>query len=104
MSFKTLLVHAEPDWGSDDALTAAMHVASLFNAHIVGIGAEALDPANYAFGDGSVVQMLRDQLDIDLASAERRFMAAVEGNSAGATFISGMDRPHVLLARHVAKL
>ena len=54
MSYKTLLAHAEPEWGSSEAL----------------------------------------------AAAEKRFMAAVKGNLGGATFLSGMDRPSVLMARH----
>jgi nucleotide-binding universal stress UspA family protein len=100
MSFKTLLAHAEPAWGSDDALTAAMQVAELFGAHIIGVGAEAFELPEYAFIEGGLVQMLRDEIDVDLAAAEKRFMAAVKGNPGGATFVSGMDRPAVLMARH----
>ena len=100
MSYKTLLAHAEPEWGSSEALAAAMRVADLFGSHIIGVGAEAFELPSYAFVEGSLVQALRDEIDIDIAAAEKRFMAAVKGNLGGATFLSGMDRPSVLMARH----
>lgn len=100
MSFKTLLAHAEPEWGSSQALTAAMRVAELFGSHIIGVAAEAFELPSYAFVEGGLVQALRDEIDVDIAAAEKRFTAAVTGNPGGATFLSGMDRPSVLMARH----
>jgi nucleotide-binding universal stress UspA family protein len=99
MSFKTLLAHAEPDWGSGEALDAAMQVANLFGSHIIGVGAEAFELPHHAHVEDALVHMVRDEIDIDLAAAEKRFMAAVKGNPGGATFLSGMERPSVLMAR-----
>ena len=100
MTFKTVLVHAEPEWGSGEALDVAIHLSRLFAAHVVGVAAEAFNIPSADFVDGSVVQLLRDEVDTDLATAQKRFMAAVEGLPAGATFYSGVDFPHVLMARH----
>ncbi|MGZ3368156.1 MAG: universal stress protein [Caulobacteraceae bacterium] len=101
MTFKTLLVHVEPDWGSSEALDAAVHLSSLLDAHLLGVAAEAFELPEAAFVDGELVQGLRDQIDLDLKSAEARFTTATAGlGQARATFVSGMDRPYVLMAQH----
>lgn len=100
MSYKTLLVHAEPEWGSFDSLVAARRVAEMFGAHIIGVGAEAFEPPPYSDVDGGLVQMIRDNVDIDLASAKDRFATAMTGVAHGSTFVSGMDRPASLMKRH----
>lgn len=100
MTFKTLLVHAEPDWGSGEALDAAVHLSGLFGAHVIGVGAEAFELPDAPYVEGILVQDLRDQIDVDLAAAQARFTAATAGLAAGATFLSGMERPGVLMARH----
>lgn len=100
MPFKTLLVHVEPDWGSGEALDAAVHLSSLFGAHLIGVAAEAFELPAAPFIEGELVQDLRDQIDTDLASAHARFNAATAGLAAGATFVSGMERPYVLMSRH----
>lgn len=102
MTFKTLIVHVEPAWGSDESLVAALSVARTFSAHIVGVGAEAFDPIVYGgeLAGGELVQMIRDNADIDIVAAKSRFTQAMAAAPAGSTFVCGMDRPHVLVKRH----
>ncbi len=100
MTFKTLLVHVEPDWGSAEALDAAVHLSSLLDAHVLGVAAEAFELPNASFIEGDLVQIMRDQIDVDLESARTRFMMATAELRAGATFVSGMERPYVLMAQH----
>lgn len=100
MIFKTLLVHVEPDWGSAEALDTAVHLSRLLGAHVIGIGAEAFELPNAEFVEGEWVQALRDQIDVDLTTAQTRFVTATAKLETGATFMSGMDRPSVLMARH----
>lgn len=100
MTFKTLLVHVEPDWGSTEALDAAVHLSSLLGAHLIGVGGEAFELPDDPFVEGGLVQELRDQIDLDLAAARTRFSTATAPLAAGATFISGMERPNTLMALH----
>ncbi len=100
MTFKTLLVHVEPDWGSAEALDTAVHLSSLLDAHLIGVGAESFELPEAAFVEGELVQGLRDQIEVDLRAAQVRFMTASAKLSGGATFVSGMERPQVLMAQH----
>lgn len=98
MTFKTLLTHVEPDWGSGSALTAAVELAERFGAHLIGLGAEAFDPVSYAFTDGDIIQMLRDQIDLDAKSAERRFRTATASLGAASSWLTSMDTPALAMA------
>ena len=100
MSFKTILTQVEPDWGSGHALRAAVQTANRFSAHLVGLAAQGFDQSSYAFGDVGLIQVVREQIDLDLASAERRFRAATEGAPAGASWISETAYPADAMARH----
>lgn len=100
MTYKTLIVHAEPDWGSSDSLIVARHVAEMFDAHIIGVAAEAFDLPSYGFIEGDLVQMIRDSIDSDLAAAKTRFEQAMAGAPQRSTFMSGLDRPAVLMKAH----
>jgi nucleotide-binding universal stress UspA family protein len=98
MSFKTLLTHVEPDWGSSRALDVAVSLCGLFQAHLVGVGAEAFDPTGYAYVDGGLVQVLRDQIDADLTSAHARFQSAAGKASAGSTWLGEVQAPAAAVA------
>jgi nucleotide-binding universal stress UspA family protein len=93
MTFTTIMTHVEPDWGSGRALQVAAQLARQFEARLVGVGAEAFDAATYAYVDGGLVQTLRDQIDLDLASAKALFQPAVQAATAGATWISEQEYP-----------
>jgi nucleotide-binding universal stress UspA family protein len=100
MTFKTLLVHVEPEWGSGEALDAAVHLSGVLGAHVLGVAAEAFEPPSSAYIEGDLVQEMRDQIDADLTTAQARFATATAKLSAGATLLSGLDRPYALMAEH----
>jgi nucleotide-binding universal stress UspA family protein len=100
MTFKTLLVHVEPEWSSAEALDTAIHLSGLLDAHVLGVAAEAFEPPGAAYVEGDLVQLMRDQIDTDIATSRTRFMTATAKLAAGATFVSGMDRPSALMAEH----
>jgi len=100
MAFKTLLVHVEPEWGSAETLDTAVHLSKLLGAHVLGVAGEAYEPPGSAYMEGDLVQDLRDQIAGDLAFARARFTTATAKLKAGATFVSGIDRPYALMAEH----
>lgn len=100
MTFKTLLTHVEPDWGSGRALAVAVQLAKRFDAHLIGLGAEAFEPVNYAFAESVVVQMLRDQIDTDAASAEARFRGAAAGLEHACSWAFEMTAPESAMAAY----
>jgi nucleotide-binding universal stress UspA family protein len=100
MSYKTILVRSEADWGSDRAVDVAMGVAGMFDAALLGIGAEALDPVSYGFTDGGLVTTVLDQIDTDLASSETRFRTLTKGARLSTAWFSGSDYPLDMMNRH----
>jgi nucleotide-binding universal stress UspA family protein len=102
MSFKTILVHADPSPNSDRRLQLAVRVADLFEGFVTGLGAEAFDPV-FASGDpmlsGSLVQTVRERIAADLPAAEKRFRALTHGRD-GSVWISAADYPDKMLALH----
>jgi nucleotide-binding universal stress UspA family protein len=99
MSFKTIMTHVEPDWGSTRALVAAAQLAKTFGAHLVGVGAEDFEPAAYAYADGGIVQLLRDQVDLDRDAAKARFDAVAAEAPNGATWMFRMEYPAQAITR-----
>lgn len=100
--FKTIMVHAEPGLRSTRRVEVAAHLADVFGARLIGIGAEAFepppDPTPYSgFAIGEYTMMAKEQIDNDLRSAEENFrrdaaMAEVEWRQAH-------DYPARVLAR-----
>jgi len=100
MSFKTILVHAEPGAGCDRRVRLAVRVADLFDATVTGLGAEGFDPminAGYASGDGSAVEAVRERIAIDLPLAETHFRA-LAGRREACSWIAAQGYPDKLLA------
>jgi nucleotide-binding universal stress UspA family protein len=100
MSYKTILVRSEADWGSDRAVEVAMNVAEMFDAAILGIGAEALDPVSYGYLQGELVVAVLDEIDTDLAAAKTRFAALTKTAPAGTDWASSADYPRDAMNRH----
>jgi nucleotide-binding universal stress UspA family protein len=103
MSFKTILVHAEPGAGSDRRVRLAMQVAKFFDASIIGLGAEAFDPvfaSGYAGVDGVVIEAVHDRIEADLPAAEKHFRELTAGRK-GSEWISAEGYPDKMLALHV---
>ena len=100
MSFKTILVHAEPGAGCDRRVDLAVRVADLFDASVTGLGAEGFDPminTGYSGGDGMVVEAVRERIAIDLPLAETHFRA-LAGRREACSWIAAQGYPDKLLA------
>jgi nucleotide-binding universal stress UspA family protein len=78
MSFKTILVHAEPTTASAARLKTAAALARTFGAALHGVGAVQfapfVDPMS-GYVDPALVQMFEDQLRTDLREAAASFEA-----------------------------
>lgn len=103
MSYKTLLVHAEAGDGADERIKLAMDVAAMFDARIIGLGAEGFFPllsSGYAAADGAVIEAVRERIAADLPRAEQRFRSLTQSVAGGVDWVSGYDYPAAELAIH----
>lgn len=102
MAYRTLMVRSEPDVHADQAIGLAVRVAAMFDAAIVGVGAEALDPTVYSAVDGPLMAALQNQIDTDIAEAKVRFESLTKAVAAGASWISTRGYPLDVMARHAS--
>lgn len=83
MSFKTLLVHAQPEHWAEPRLAAAAALASDLGAALSGLGAEMMQPLGYgdAYGlaSASWIPLLRERLETNLKDAEAAFRRHAAG-------------------------
>jgi nucleotide-binding universal stress UspA family protein len=100
MSYKTILVHSQPDAASDPAINLALTVAGMFQAAILGVGAEAFEPATYGYMDGNLLAAAANQVDVDLTLAERRFRERTGDARHGADWVSSRGYPLDVMALH----
>jgi nucleotide-binding universal stress UspA family protein len=103
MSYKTILVHVEPGPGSDERIQMAVEVAGMFDATLIGLGAEAFYPvfsSGYEAANGAVIEAMRERIIADMPITEERFRDLAAGVKAGTRWISGMDFPAKELALH----
>jgi nucleotide-binding universal stress UspA family protein len=101
MSYKTILVHGEPDRACDPALDLAIDVADMFGAAILGVGAEAFEPgAAYGYMAGELLAAVCDQVDVDLDLAETHFRDRTARCSTGVDWVSSRGYPVDIMARH----
>ena len=100
MSFKTVLVHAEPGPACDRRVRLALRIADLFDACVIGLGAEAFGPmiaSDYATADGAVIEAVRERIAADLPAAEKHFRELTCGRE-GVAWVAGEDYPDKMLA------
>jgi len=100
MSFKTILVHAEPGSNCDHRIALALRVADMFDASVTGLGAEAFGPifsSGYAASDWAVIEAVRERIAADLPAAEKHFRELTAGRSA-IDWVSSEDYPDKMLA------
>ena len=100
MSFKSILVHAEPGPGCNTRIRLALEVADMFGASVTGLGAEAFDPvmlSGYATADGAVIEAIRERIAMDLPAAETHFRALTKGRK-DVLWVTGEDYPDKMLA------
>lgn len=103
MAYKTILVHAEADADGDDRVRAAAQVAGLFNARVVGLGAEGTFPilsSGYVATDGMALEAVRERVAADLPKAEQRFRSLTADVAGGVDWVVGYDYPAAEIARH----
>jgi len=103
MSYRTILVHVEPGSGSDARVRLAVEVAAMFDATVIGLGAEAFYPvfsSGFAVANGAMIETMRERVIADLPIAEQRFRDLASGVQAGVRWIGGLDFPAKELALH----
>lgn len=102
MSFKTILVHADPGPGCNRRVRVALQVADWFDSAVTGLGAEALGtPMGSGFApiEAVVLEAAEEHIDADLTAAEKHFHALTAGRD-NIGWISREDFPDRMLAIH----
>ena len=99
IDWKAILVHVEPGAAASVRLAAAAALARKCDALLIGVGAESVDPAIFAYegGDAGELGVLREEIQADLKAAADSF-----ANLAGAVrkqWIALEERPAACLAR-----
>jgi nucleotide-binding universal stress UspA family protein len=100
MSYKSVLVHVSPDPSCGPCLTTAEQLARRFQATLIGVAAEALDPPATGFEDGLLFQTLREQVESDLKAAEARFQERTSESGLSTQWIAVPGAPDRVMALH----
>jgi nucleotide-binding universal stress UspA family protein len=103
MSYKTILVHAEPGHVSDRRIATAIALAKTFDAALIGLGAEAFEPvptSGFAMADGAVYEAIRQRIERDLPAAEQRFRCLTAELKEPIAWVSGVQDPCSELVVH----
>ncbi|HLK24935.1 MAG TPA: universal stress protein [Caulobacteraceae bacterium] len=103
MSYKTILVHAEPGHVADRRMAVAVALAERFDAALIGVGAEAFEPvysSGFAMADGAIYEAIRQRIEKDLPAAEERFRRAASALSQPVYWVSGVEDPCSELVIH----
>jgi nucleotide-binding universal stress UspA family protein len=103
MSYKTILVHAEPGHAADRRISTAVALADAFDAALIGLGAEAFEPvyaSGYAIADGAVYEAIRERVAKDIPAAEQSFRRLTSGAKQPAFWVAGVQDPCSELVIH----
>jgi nucleotide-binding universal stress UspA family protein len=103
MTYKTILVHAEPGHLADRRMGTAVALAERFDAALIGLGAEAFEPvysSGFAMADGAVYEAIRERIDKDLPAAEKRFRCQTSSLRQPVSWVSGVQDPCSELVIH----
>lgn len=97
--WNTILVHVEPGEIAGPRLHAAIALARQFDAHLIGVGAQCVDPMLLTFGPGSADTWaeLQGQCQAELEQAAAEFSSAVGGLDS--EFRSVEEKPALAMAR-----
>ena len=83
MTYRTVLVHAESLPAAAPRLAVAAALAQDFDASLLGLGAEMFDWVGvsdpYGVTAGDWITIMREQMEVDLKTAEAAFKAAAKG-------------------------
>ena len=103
MSYKTLLVQAEPTERGDNRVRLAVDVAAMFDARVIGLASEGFFPVfttGVAMADGAVIEAVRQRIAADLPIAEQRFRDSTKDVAAGIEWLTGYEYPATELIAH----
>jgi nucleotide-binding universal stress UspA family protein len=97
MSFKTFLVHVEPEPTSDARLALAVDLANQFEATLIGVGAESYRSSYYGgddgYGAGYAMAAQMEVVEADLKRAEEKFKTAAGAVRAGSEWRAHVQFP-----------
>ena len=102
MTFKTLLVHADAGPGCDRRVRLAVRTAAMFDAAVVGLGAEALSglfASGDAMADAVMMEAARERVAEDLPAAETHFHQLADGKAA-VSWLADVGYPDAMLSLH----
>jgi nucleotide-binding universal stress UspA family protein len=101
MSYAAILTHVEVAAAAEPRLQLAADLANQFDAALIGIGAEMLEPptgaAAFGFVDGETVVAQAEVVQDDLRIAEAKFAKAAKSVRAGSEWRCGVGLPDQLL-------
>jgi nucleotide-binding universal stress UspA family protein len=103
MTYAGVIVHVQAGPEGAERLACACHVAAMFEATLIGVGAQAIpplllgDPTGALSGDWYVA--MRETVEGELKAARQAFEAAVANLAKPAVWESGMQLPTPALAR-----
>jgi nucleotide-binding universal stress UspA family protein len=103
MSYKTILVHAEPGHAADRRVATAITLADAFDAALIGLGAEAFEPvyaSGYAMADGAIYEAIRERVQKDVPDAEKRFRCQTVELTQPVFWVTGVQDPCSELVIH----
>lgn len=99
-----LLVHV-PTSREPLALRIAAALAERSGARVIGVGAEAFEPARWAgepYMPGSLISGLKEELNKRILATEDRFVTETQALQDRATWYGEPDFPHEVMTRHAA--
>lgn len=104
MTYRSLLVAVDEGPASDSRLELACDLAAAFDAHLTGLGAEAVSPPLYdplAGGAmvGELLTLYQDMARADVERARRTFLSAVERREIDADWRGQVGYPGELCIR-----
>jgi nucleotide-binding universal stress UspA family protein len=100
MTYKSLLIHVEPNDAGRERLRAAVEIAHTLGARLIGVGARALNAMPDPIGI-SVVK-LREETQSDLARAELLFEEEARSLGSASLWRAEIDFPTQVLLRHAS--
>lgn len=98
MDITSVLVHADAGPASNRRVKLAMDVAGLFDADLIGMGAEACDAAMVG-GDAMMLEALSERVQAELGAAEAHFRD-LTAESRRVAWLKGEGYPDRMLALH----
>lgn len=104
MPFETFLMHVESDPTQDPRLALAVDLANQFDASLIGVGAEVYGTTAMGGGFGGefasaeVYTMLAENVDANLARAEKKFQAIAGSVRQGSQWRAAVQFPAQTIA------